>query len=255
MKKIILFSISIMIMAGTVMGQEDKIKNNKSKHSTKVVQEQAGRPDLPGDFIFEFGLTYLSDAPDNMQMNLWGSKTINIYYQYPIQFGESSFYIFPGIGISTQKYKFNENVTLGYSTDDLGNRVVDIVHLDSIFTNASYKKSKIGTVYTDFIFELRWISRNNNPRQSIKVAVGGRIGYNIDSKTKVKYDQYGETKKTKQKEDFALSEIRYGVYGKIGYASFNTYFYYSLSPLFETNKGPSRTSTSALEFGLSLTIF
>jgi len=255
MKKIILFSISMMIVAGTVMGQDDKIKNNKSKHTTKVVQEQAGRPDLPGDFIFEIGLSHLIDAPENMQTSIWGSKTLNIYYQYPVQFGESSFYIFPGIGISTQKYKFKDNVTLGYSTDDINNRYVDIIPLDSIYNEASYKKSQFNTVYTDFILELRWISRKNNPRKSIKVAAGGKIGYRIDGKTKVKYSQYGETKKAKQKEDFALSEIRYGIYAKLGYASFNTYFYYSLTPIFETNKGPSKTATSPIEFGLSLTIF
>lgn len=244
-----------MIIAGMTMAQESKIKNNKSKHKNKVVQEQAGRPDLPGDFIFEIGLTSLIDAPENMQMNLWGSKTFNVYYQYPVQFGNSRFYIFPGIGISTQKYKFKDNVTLGYSTDDSGNRYVDIIPLDSIYSNASYKKSKIGTTHADFILELRWISRKNNPRKSIKVAAGGKIGYNFDSKMKVKYEQYSEKKKSKQKEDFALSELRYGVYTKLGYGSFNAYFYYSLTPLFESNKGPSKTTTAPLEFGLSFTLF
>ncbi len=244
-----------MVFAGVVLAQESKIKNNKSKHRNKVVQEEAGRPDLPGDFIFELGLTSLIDPPEEMQMNLWGSKTFNVYYQYPVQFGGSRFYIFPGIGISTQKYKFKDNVTLAYDTDNDGNRFVEVVPLDSIYDKASYKKSKIGTSYADFIIELRWISRKNNPRKSIKVAAGGKIGYKFESKTKVKYVQYGEKKIAKQKEDFNLSDLRYGVYCKLGYSSFNAYFYYSLSPLFDADKGPSNTATNPLEFGLSLTVF
>ena len=255
MKRIILSGIFLTIMTSLVMAQDSKIKNNQSRHQHKVVQEEAGRPDLPGDFIFEVGLSSLIDAPENMQMNLWGSKSFNTYYQYPVQLGESGFFVFPGIGISTQKYKFKDDVTLGYSRDDENNRYVDIVPLDSIFESASYKKSKIGTSYVDFILELRWISRKNNPRKSIKVSLGGKIGYKFDSKIKVKYSQYGETKITKQKEDFALSDLRYGLYTKLGYGSFNAYLYYSLSPLFESNMGPSKTETAPLEFGLSLTIF
>lgn len=255
MKKILLLSIPLMILALTVLAQDSKIKNNKSKHQHKVVQEEAGRPDLPGDFIFEIGLNSLMDAPEDMQMNLWGSKTFNVYYQYPVQFGNSRFYVFPGIGISTQKYKFKDHVTLGYSTDDEGNRYVDIIPLDSIYEKASFKKSKIGTSYADFILELRWISRKNNPRKSIKVAAGGKVGYKFESKTKVKYIQYGEKKINKNKEDFGLSDLRYGLYFKLGYGSFNAYCYYSLSPLFQPNKGPSNTEAFPLEFGLSLTLF
>jgi hypothetical protein len=189
-----------------------------------------------------------------MEMNLWGSKTFNAYYQYPLRLGESAFYFFPGLGISTEKYAFKGARTLGYTEDESGNEILQIVELDTILPDG-VKKSKIANTMIDLPIELRWYQRKNDPKRSVSVIAGGKIGYLIDSKTKIKYQENGETKITKQKEGWNLAQLRYGVYGKIGYGAFTAFYYYSLTPLFQTNKGPSRTETNAMIFGVSLALF
>mgnify|MGYP000527761402 CR=1 FL=1 len=77
----------------------------------------------------------------------------------------------------------------------------------------------------------------------------------IISKTKVKYSEFGENKKTKQKEKFEMSTIRYGAYAKLGYGGFSAYCYYGLSDLFNKDKGPMGTTMYPITFGLSLALF
>ncbi len=41
------------------------------------------RPDLPGSFIVEFGFnTAQGTTPANYDQGVWGSRTLNLYYQY-----------------------------------------------------------------------------------------------------------------------------------------------------------------------------
>jgi hypothetical protein len=103
--------------------------------------------------------------------------------------------------------------------------------------------------------ELRWISRKYDPKRSVKVIAGVKGGYLVDIHTKIKYDQYGQVKKTKQKEDFELNKLRYGVYGKVGYGAFGLSYYYQLSQLFDAERGPDGTAATPMTFGLWLYLF
>lgn len=256
--KLTLHTFCILMIGSAVFFQSAKAQDvpppNKASNTNKLIKEQAGRPDIPGDLTIEFGLNMLPDAPEGMDLNLWGSKTFNVYYQYPMRLSESGFYFYPGLGIATEKYAFKDANTIGYVEDDLGNEVLEIIELDTILPGG-VKKSKIGNTYVDLPLELRWNLRKNDPKRSFKVIAGAKIGFLIDSKTKIKYVENGENKITKQKENFYLAELRYGIYGKIGYGSFTAYYYYSLSPLFQSNKGPSKTTAAPMTFGISLALF
>ena len=109
--------------------------------------------------------------------------------------------------------------------------------------------------YIDIPLELRWRLKKYDPKRSLTVTLGGKVGYLFDSKTKVKYDEDGETKKTKQKEKFELSSLRYGAYAKVGFGGFTAFYYYSLSDLFKKDKGPMGTTMYPMTFGLSLALF
>jgi len=85
----------------------------------------------------------------NMDMGFWGSKVLNIYYQYPFQLGNSGFSINPGIGVGTEKYDFKDPYTLGYV--DAANDTLAVIGLSDLFPNASgFKKSKISANYFAF---------------------------------------------------------------------------------------------------------
>jgi hypothetical protein len=239
-----------------VMGQEATPKNNKATRTGKLIQEKAGRPDIPGDLMIEFGYNWVKDHTPGIGFNTLGSRTFNAYYLYEKNLGESAFSFHPGIGIGTEKYAFEQNLTLGYGLDSIGNDEVQYVALDSIYgIGTSYKKSQINANYFDIPIEFRWRSKKYDPKGSFKVTVGGKVGFLFGSKTKVKYAENGETKKTKQKETFELNAIRYGVYGKVGYGGFSAFYYYSLSDLFNKDKGPMRTTMYPMTFGLSLALF
>jgi hypothetical protein len=85
--------------------------------------------------------------------------------------------------------------------------------------------------------EIRFTLNPDDPSRSFKTAVGGRIGYMYDSFTKIKYSENTETKKLKDKQDYNLSKLRYGLTGRIGFGNFSIFGYYNLTPLFEENKG------------------
>lgn len=253
------YSISILALVfSSIMafGQDATPKNNKANRTSKTIQEKVGRPDLPGDFVVEFGFNWVRDHPPGFSFRTMNSPTFNFYYLYDINIGESAFSIHPGFGIGIEKYRFSDDLTLGYDFDSLGDYGVVFVPLDSIYPpNVSYKKSQIVPVYIDIPFEIRWRSKKYDPKRSVKVALGGKVGYLIDNKTKVKYSQSGETKRTKQKENFEMSTFRYGVYGKIGFGGFSAFYYYSISDMFQKDKGPMGTTMYSTTFGMSLALF
>ncbi len=248
--------LAIVFSSSIAFGQEATPKNNKANRTSKLIQEKAGRPDIPGDLMIEFGFNWAQENPPGYGFKTMSSRTFNAYYLYDMNIGESAFSFHPGIGVGTEKYAFDKNITLGYGLDSLGNKEVQFVPLDSIYGDGiSYSKSQFNVNYIDIPLELRWISRKYDPKRSLTITLGGKIGVLFDSKTKVKYSEDGETKKTKQKEKFELSQLRYGVYGKIGYGAFSAYYYYSLSELFNKDKGPLGTTMYPMTFGLSMALF
>ena len=254
--KLVYTLLVFIISSHIVYGQEATPKNNKANRTAKLVQEKAGRPDIPGDLMIEFGFNWVQEHAEGIGFNTMGSRSFNAYYLYDMNIGESAFSFHPGIGIGTEKYAFAQDITLGYGLDSLGSRELQFVELDSIYgSGATYKKSQINPNYIDIPIEIRWRSKKYDSKSSIKITLGGKVGYLFDSKTKIKYSKDGETKKTKQKEDWQLNSIRYGVYGKVGIGGFSMYCYYSLSDLFKTDKGPMATTMYPLTFGLSLALF
>lgn len=255
-----LYSFLIIVLAlsfsASVFGQEATPKNNSAKRTSKAIQETVGRPDIPGDLMIEFGFNWVQEHPPLIGFNTMGSRTFNAYYLYEKNIGETAISFHPGIGIGTEKYKFAQDLTLGYGQDSLGNRELQFVPLDSIYgVGTQYVKSQINPNYIDIPIEFRWRSRKYDPKSSFKIAVGGKVGFLFDSKTKVKYKEDSQNKITKQKEKWELNSIRYGVYGRLGYGGFSAFCYYSLSDLFAKDKGPMATTMYPLTFGLSLALF
>lgn len=218
-------------------------------------QNEGDQPDIPGTFTLELGLNNALNAPGKFDAALWGSRTINVYYQYEVRIMESKFSIVPGIGLSLERWKFKNGAILGYDEDD---------SLKLLLVNETpmtgLKKSQLVTNYLEIPLELRFSTNPSDPGRSFKVGVGGRIGYLYDSFNKIKYkDTDGETKQLKDKQDWNLTKLRYGVYGKIGFGNFSFFGYYNLTPLFEEGKGPGEGGTVAdfqtITVGISLSAF
>jgi len=244
------------LLSANVYAQEATPKNTKANRASKLITEKAGRPDIPGDLIIEFGFNWIQDHPEGYSFRTMKSRTFNAYYLYDINIGKSSFSIHPGLGIGTEKYAFNDDVTIGYGLDILENPELQIIPLDRIYgLSADFKKSQINPNYFDIPLELRWRLLKNDPKHSFKITMGGKFGVLFDSKTKIKYKEDGESKTDKHKEGYELNPIRYGVYTKIGFGGLNAYYYYSISEVFKKGQGPLDTTMYPMTFGLTLALF
>ncbi|MDZ7608906.1 MAG: outer membrane beta-barrel protein [Cyclobacteriaceae bacterium] len=253
----IIFNLLIFsLLFANVYAQEATPKNSKATRATKLITEKAGRPDIPGDLIIEFGFNWMQDHPSGYGFNTMKSRTFNAYYLYDINIGKSSFSVHPGLGIGTEKYAFKSDYTIGYGIDAQGEKEMQFVPLDSIYgLNTDFKKSQINPNYFDIPLEIRWRSNKYDPKSSIKVTLGGKFGVLFDSKTKVKYEADGEKKTDKDKQSFELNTLRYGTYVKLGVGGFSAYYYYSISEVFKKDKGPMGTTMYPMTFGLSLALF
>jgi hypothetical protein len=224
----IAFSIIFTAVLGTCFAQT-------SEPATKT-----GRPDIPGTFVMEFGFNRDLTGPDNFSLHFWGSRTVNFYYQYDLRIANSKFSLVPGIGVSLERYTFKKYRTFVNYNDSLrllapNERIV--ANSDTIRGMAGVRNSKLITNFVDIPVELRFTSNPDDPARAFKVAIGGRVGYLLDSFAKVKYKEDGEMKKLKDKQDFNLNKLRYGVSARIGYGNFSIFAYYNLTDLFEKNKG------------------
>lgn len=214
------------------------------------------RPDIPGVFTVEFGFNRALSAPVDFDLYFWGSRTANIYYQYEFRLFNSSFSIMPGIGLSLERYRFKQNYAVGYTNSS--HEEVTMLPPGSLPT-PNIKKSMLVTNYIDVPVEIRYTINPEDPSRSFHVGVGGRIGWMYDSFNKIKYSEDGETKKLKDKQNFHLNQIRYGLLGRIGFGGISLFGYYNLSPLFEKGNGIHTNGESndfnTLTVGISVSNF
>ena len=246
-KIVVLFALIIILIPAFSQDATPQDQN------TTFPKKKSGRPDLPGTFTLELGLNRTNGAPSDFKGGFWGSRTLNIYYQYDIRILKSKFFLVPGVGFSFERFKFKDGNVLAYNDGVLAmNKPADI-------GLSSVKKSQLITNYFEVPVEICFRTRPDDPARSFKISVGGRVGYLFDSFTKVKYKEDGEVKKYKDKQDFQLTKFRYGISGRIGIGNVSLFGYYNLTPLFESGKGPVQDGTttkfSTVTIGLSLASF
>jgi hypothetical protein len=222
-----------------------------------IAQEEnkKGKPDIPGTLLIDLGFNFLNDAPVSMDTKFFGSKTLNLYYQYDIKMGDSKFSFHPGIGVGIDKYAF-DTVTLIHAQDVNGEYANTMVKLEDLLPNASgFDKTKLAATYLDLPFEFRFHTNPYDKSRSFKFGLGGRIGLRLSSQTKIKYREDGNTVKFKNNQSFDMNPIRYGATARIGIGWFNLFYYHNFSELFKSGKGPEGTAATNYTVGLTIAGF
>lgn len=234
---LLITSISLPLLAS-------KLTDPPVKLGPLKIRKRAARPDIPGTFLIELGWNILMDAPDNMDLGNFGSRTVNMLYFYDIPLGKSNFAVLPGVGLGLNKYKLDDNITLSESGG--------VVTVDTLSFNAD--KSQLAVNYFDIPLEFRFYANPSDKRRSFKVGVGVKGGIRFSSHTKIKFEDEGDNVKLKEKRSYGLNRFRYGVTGRIGIAGFNIFYYQSLSEMFDD--GPEGTAnTTNITVGVSFTGF
>lgn len=249
MKHVLIFLLSIIIPASAFAIHTDPTDPPYGKKLAPVeIRKRAARPDLPGMFLLEIGWNNLNSTPELMDMNTFGSRTVNLIYFYPVELGQSGVYFLPGVGLGLERYKFDNDYTI--TQNSLG----EVSFTD--ITSLNPKKSMLKANYVDIPLEFRWYLNRNDIKRSFNLGVGGKFGYRFSSHTKVKYEEAGDNAIVKNKKSFGLNQFRYGVTGRIGYGGLTLFGYFNLSEMFESGEGPAGTDdVTSYTFGISFTGF
>ena len=228
-------------------------QNNKAATPTSSTK----KADIPGSLIFDIGFNQwignsevsvlsidTTTITTNIELDIWKSKGLNIYYMYEIELGTEKLTFNLGFGVGLDNYNFEkENTLINKGLDTLNNKIL-------IFSNDTieYKKSKLSVNYFDIPIEFMYRSHKEK-KKAFMFALGGKIGLLIQAHTKVKYKKDGETIKEKLHSNFFIEPFRYGLTTRIGYGGLNLFGYYSLSKMFKKDKAPEMTP---LMLGLTL---
>ena len=217
---------------------------------------QAQRPDLPGALLIDIGLNSWSSAPDDISLNGFQSKTVNITYYYDLPLGSKGLTFTPGIGLGLEKYSIENNFTFTSSVNNSGERSVMAEDLINLVSNPiSFGKSKVGMNYLDIPLEIRYYSSKNQYNRGFRAAIGVKAGVLYSSFVKYRFeDRAGDKRLVKDRQNLGLNRFRYGVQARVGFASFSLFGFYELSDKWETAPAGG-TDTRTLTIGISLTGF
>ncbi|MBW8049526.1 MAG: PorT family protein [Cytophagales bacterium] len=229
-------NLKLSLLALTCFVNYSFAQNNKPATPTGSTK----KPDIPGNLIFDIGFNQWANVPEDIELNIWKSKGLNIYYMYEIELGTEKLTFNPGFGVGLDNYNFEKENTLIYKgIDTLDNKIL-IFSNDTFNTDRTYKKSKLSVNYIDIPIEFMYRSHKEK-KKAFMFALGGKIGLLIQAHTKVKYKKDGETIKEKLHSNFFIEPFRYGVTTRIGYGGLNLFGYYSLSKMFKKDKAPEMT--------------
>ncbi len=230
-KSISLFVTVIFIVATSSLQAQEKIR-------------KAYRPDIPGSFMIDLGFNNGLNKPADFKQGFWGSRTLNLYYHYPVRIGTTKFTYNPGGGFSFERFKLTNNYTLlnPQAGGDGANLLDDPTK--TFLIGAGIKRSMLISNYFDLMpLEFRFDSNPKDLTRSFNVSLGARVGVLMESHTKIEYTLNGESITAKDKQKHGLNPFRYGVYTRIGIGNFNWFAFYNFSPYFATGKGPHNSTT------------
>ena len=205
-------------------------------------------------FNFDLGTNnYLSDGkfPDadgaTYAVRPWGSWYLAINSTQRTRFGRN-FFLEWGLGMNWYNFKFQkDNVVI--VQDDNGAQFVEDGR------DASFKKSKLTVSYINAslvpVFDFSDIGRKprvwDGHHDSFRIGVGPYVGYRVGSHSKLVYKEDSGREKDKERDNFYLENLRYGLRMQLGFRGTDLFFNYDLNELFAANRGPS---LNAFSFGV-----
>ena len=177
-----------------------------------------------------------------LDLNTAKSTSFNIVLP-PVSLGFTRhFGLVTALGVNFNNYRFDGNNTIVVDGEGI---VTPSYPADPI----RFDKSKLATVYGILPVMLE-VQIPVSHGSTINLGAGVTGAVKLGSHTKVVYHNDGK-QKDKNRDDFNLNVLRYGVTARAGYEMVQVYGTCWLSPVFEKGKGPE---LYPFEIGLALTI-
>jgi len=184
----------------------------------------------------EFGFNGFDEADysdyngiEFMSLNQGKSAEFNLnFYELNIGLAKSYVGLVSGMGLSFNSYRFENPYTLVK-----GATRTEPVLLD--YEDLSKTKLAISYLNVPLLLEFQIPVNQNEGRLFINAGLVG--GVKLGSHTKVKH---GDTK-DKDRSGFNLNSFKYSATARVGYKDVSLFATYSLTPLFQSGKGPELT--------------
>jgi hypothetical protein len=179
----------------------------------------------------------------------WGSWYVAINSVQRTRVSKN-FFVEWGLGVSWYNFKFENDATL-ITKDDDG------LTFEEDLRDVSFIKSKLTVSYVNASIIPMFDVGSNTRRyhrmwrsysSAFRIGAGPYAGYRIGSYSKQVYKEDGDREKDRNRDNFYLNNLRYGVRLQIGVRSADFFFNYDLNELFATNKGPK---LNAFSFGVT----
>lgn len=200
-------------------------------------------------FMFQFTYDNWTGTPDSIKDYMSGfHRGANVYLMLDKPFrGNQKLSIGFGLGIGTSNVYFkNMRVDIASIKPRL-----DFSPTDTI----KFKKYKLNTAFLELPLELRFSSNPDKPNQSLKAAIGMKVGTLLSVHTKQKNTllSTGQTIEEgiwKEKSKKYFNSTRLAVTARFCYGIFGVFGSYSLTPMFKS--GVASQDTRLLQIGLSI---
>ena len=238
------FYILFLLFIGfnSVSGQTDTIKTFSAYSSFNI----------PGYLKINLGFNSLADADESMDVKFFPSRSFDIYYSKPFFIG-NDFSINPGLGFSSEKLSFTNDVILSEALDDDGINQIIVDSLSFSPLKNSLKSTHL-IIPVDFKY---YFGSGDFDKGRFFVGIGAEIGFLINSSTKVKQKINNVMNHSKIKNDFGLNDLKYGFSLQVGSGNFNIFYKIYLSNLFKDDSLPLYTSLNPTlnKIGISFSVF
>ncbi|PIP55096.1 MAG: hypothetical protein COX07_01740 [Bacteroidetes bacterium CG23_combo_of_CG06-09_8_20_14_all_32_9] len=191
----------------------------------------------------------------NLLSNTWLNSPANMKLM-PVSIGAEVYVMNPLIG---KKSALSLAIGFGVGANNIHNNCLpydslEVTYFSQIPGNFEYEKNKITTAYVDIPVEIRFRTKPNIKNRNFKVALGGKFGYLISNYIKYRGEDFKtSSNKIVKFKEYNINNVlpfRYGAFLRVGYGKINFIVNYTLSSLFEKNKGPDVIPVS---FGFSFT--
>ncbi len=152
------------------------------------------------------------------------------FFQKNIHIYRNNVNLGTGLGMSWNHYNFRNSYTL----------TPNVPYQTAIYDSVNhFTRNRLGITYLNVPLFLEFNTNNSDAKNSFHIAGGMEFGYNVFSNIlKQRYEMDGHKIKTKQKDDFNVNPFSMDAIARIGYGNFTIFGKYSLTTLFEKDKGP-----------------
>jgi hypothetical protein len=235
---------------------EDRLKEIRTERRN-LFSHWAGIDVGVNTYMGTDGDTDLDASADFMQVDHGRSRFVSInFMEQKIEFGSHHIGLLTGLGWEFANYHLKNNNLLSYNADSVFALPVE---------SPEFRKNKLRQMGLRVPLLLEFNTKRAKLPTTEELAAGKFKGYEqkgnfhlaagvvgtwyFDTMYKQKFSDEGNTRKERDKGDYLLRPYRLAATARIGYGSLNLFAEYSLTPLFNDDKGPELTP---LTVGLTL---